>query len=146
MTGPAGGLGSVPGCLGTNRNLWLTITLRTESLGPCVSLVPPALMWILGHVALLDGLRSSTGIFPHALSRSWACAQNTRVDLSPRPSPILGPGASLPLNSSSWPQPSSGVLVVPWYTSSSGQPRGRQAPSRKPEVTHLGAGAACRAP
>lgn len=48
-------------------------------------------MWILDHVALLDGLRSSTGIFPHALSPFWACAQNSRADLNPRPSPPLGP-------------------------------------------------------
>lgn len=62
------------------------------------SIIASCLMWILGRVALLDGLRSSTGIFPRALSLTWACAQTTGVDLSPRPSPTLGPGASLPLN------------------------------------------------
>lgn len=86
-------------------------------------------MWILGCVALLDGLRSSTGIFPCALSPSWACAQTTRVDLSPGPSPTLGPGASLPLKSLSWPQPPSGMLVVQWYISRSGQPRGPERPA-----------------
>lgn len=47
------------------------------------------------------------------------------------PSPTLGPGASLPLNLLSWPQPSSGMLAVQWYISSSGQFRGPERPTAR---------------
>lgn len=67
-------------------------------------------MWLLGNVALPDGLsavsRSPPGSscmpFPHP----WPLLRPlTMVDLSPRPSHMLGPSTSLSPSSRSWPHP-----------------------------------------